>query len=258
MIKFPVDGPTMKLKELKEEPPLAPGKKRKIAQSREVFFETWKKMKGDGAFWRSGKSSGVFFWRMMPWWVFSHALQLPRKYCQFLPPLIIEHLLRFLDDPTGGVAFGYKLMLLGALSAICDKMSSALYLFSVSNEGTQPCILGAQSLILRKLQTISPRARVAVSAAEVQTLFAKTENFTAALSMPGQAKVLLEAASLPAGFFMLYQLFGVAAIGASIGVGAGLLALTAKIGNLKTKTEQELRSQRKKQEAVLNELASDH
>ena len=131
MIKFPVDGPTMKLKELKEEvthfslislsflsrfslislsnishsshlsqPPLAPGKKRKIAASREVFFETWKTCKGDGAFWRNGKSSGVFFWRMLPWWVFSHALQLPRKYCQFLPPLIIEHLLRFLDNPV--------------------------------------------------------------------------------------------------------------------------------------------------------------
>ena len=71
-----------------------------IAASREVFFETWKTCKGDGAFWRNGKSSGVFFWRMLPWWVFSHALQLPRKYCQFLPPLIIEHLLRFLDNPV--------------------------------------------------------------------------------------------------------------------------------------------------------------
>eukprot|EP01043_Picozoa_sp_COSAG02_P009580 COSAG02_NODE_327_length_24561_cov_92.867754_19_plen_797_part_00 len=155
------------------------------------------------------------------------------------------------------MTIGYKLMLLAALRMICDKYTEALYLFSVSNEGTQPAILGAQSLVLRKLQTISPRARIAISASEVQTLFAKMEGFTAALSMPGQAKVVLEVATLPIGFFFLWRLFGIAAIGASAAIGAGVLGLVAKVGNQKTKTEQKLRSLRKKQEAVLNELASN-
>lgn len=192
-----------------------------------------------------------------PWWCFSHALQLPRKFVQFLPPLLVSNLLDFLQNPKAPMTIGYKLMLLAALRMICDKYTQSLYLFSVSNEGTQPAILGAQSLVLRKLQTMSPRARVAISASEVQTLFAKMEGFTGALSMPGQAKVLLEVATLPVGFFFLWRLFGFAAIAASAAIGAAVIALVAKVGDQKTKSEQKLRSLRKKQEAVLNELASN-
>jgi ABC-type multidrug transport system fused ATPase/permease subunit len=111
--------------------------------------------------------------------------------------------------------------------------------------------------VLKKLQTISPRARVAISASEVQTLFAKMEGFTAALSMPGQAKVVLEVATLPIGFFFLQRLFGFAAIGASVVIGGGVIALASKVGDQKTKSEQKLRSLRKKQEAILNELAAN-
>lgn len=195
MIKFPSDGKLMKLKELLREPKPAQGQKLKIALFRERFHQTWNKCEGTGRFWRAGKASGAFFWQMVPWWVFSHLLQLPRKFVQFLPPvrlyadrticrswiyimpyydggllsaqycagqLVISNLLEFLQTPGASNAVGYKLMLLAALRMICDKMCTSIYLFSVSNEGTQPCILGAQSLVLKKLQTISPRARVAI------------------------------------------------------------------------------------------------
>jgi hypothetical protein len=89
-------------------------------------------------------------------------------------------------------------------------------------------------LTLHGWQTISPRARAAVSAAEIQTgapprthmrrecewvidlsrafaclgcvavwlrgsVFAKMEGFTAAISMPGQARLLIDLATLPLG-----------------------------------------------------------
>lgn len=97
----------------------------------------------------------------------------------------------------------------------------------------------------------------ALSAKEVQTLFSKMENFTAALSMPGQAKVLLEVATLPLGYFFLYRLFGPAAIAVSIAANVGISAIAAKVGTKKTKTEQKLRELRKKQEGILNELAAN-
>jgi len=94
---------------------------------------------------------------MLPWWTFTHVVQIPRKFVQFLPPLLVKHLLDFLQDPRVPVLVGYKLMLLAALRMICDKSAQALYLFSASNAGTQPTLFGCQTMILEKLQTISPR-----------------------------------------------------------------------------------------------------
>eukprot|EP01052_Picozoa_sp_SAG31_P004096 SAG31_NODE_166_length_21670_cov_22.507719_14_plen_412_part_00 len=257
MIKFPSDGPLMKLKELLPEPPLKPGQKRKIQIFRERFHDSWTKCTGSGRFWRNGRASGAFFWNMLPWWVFSHALQVPRKFVQFLPPLLVSHLLDFLQTKSLSNSLGYRLMLLSALRMICDKGAQALYLFSASNEGTQPAILGCQALVLKKLQTLSPRARVAVSASEIFTLFSKMENFTASLSMPGQAKVVTDAATLPVGFYFLYRLFGAPAVAVSIAVAVGITFVTSKVGSQKTISDQRLRELRKKQEAVLKEFAAD-
>ena len=211
MIRHPSDAPKMKLKVLPKET-VPKGGTPKIELYRQRFMAHWQ---------HNRSASDTIFRLMIPWWVFTHAIQIPRKFVQFLPPMLVSSLLNFLQDPTVPVTVGYKLMVLAALRMICDKSAQALYLFSASNEGTQPTILGAQSLILKKMQTISPRARAAVSAAEIQTVFAKMENFTAAISMPGQARALLDLATLPLGYFFLYRLFGLPAIAVSIGANLG-------------------------------------
>jgi hypothetical protein len=129
MIKFPSDGPLMKLKELLPEPPLKKGQKRRIARDTDAFYRVWKSCKGSGRFYRKGRSSGAFFWLMLPWWCFSHMLQLPRKFVQFLPPLLVSNLLDFLQDPKASMVIGYKLMLLAALRMICDKFGESLVRF---------------------------------------------------------------------------------------------------------------------------------
>jgi hypothetical protein len=65
MVKFPSDGPLMKLKELVPEPPLNPGQKRRIARDTDAFHRMWKSCKGSGRFYRNGRSSGAFFWLML-------------------------------------------------------------------------------------------------------------------------------------------------------------------------------------------------
>jgi hypothetical protein len=142
MIRFPSDGPKMKLAVLPKET-VAEGAKPKIQLFRERFMAHWEKNRS---------SSRTIFRLMLPWWGFTHAIQIPRKYVQFLPPMLISNLLQFLDDGTVPITMGYKLMVLAALRMICDKSAQALYLFSASNEGTQPAILGAQSMILKKMQ----------------------------------------------------------------------------------------------------------
>jgi hypothetical protein len=42
---------------------------------------------------------------------------------QFLPAFVISNLLEFLGDPSAPLSTGYKLMLLSALRAICEKTS---------------------------------------------------------------------------------------------------------------------------------------
>ena len=120
-----------------------------MARFRQRFYEQWKAC--------GGSSSRAIYRLMLPWWIFTHVVQIPRKFVQFLPPLLVKHLLEFLQDPQVPVLVGYKLMLLAALRMICDKSAQALYLFSASNAGTQPTLFGCQTMILEKLQTISPR-----------------------------------------------------------------------------------------------------
>ena len=62
---------------------------------------------------RRGRSSSSAIARLMlPWWSFTHVLQIPRKFVQFLPPMLVSHLLNFLEDGTLPMSVGYKLMLL--------------------------------------------------------------------------------------------------------------------------------------------------
>ena len=192
---------------------------------------------------------------MLPWWTWTHVLQLPRKFVQFLPPMLVSNLLDFLQDGKMPMSVGYKLMVLAALRMMCDKFAQCQYLFSCSNEGTQPAIMGCQAMILEKLQTMSPRARCAVSSAEIQTLFSKMESFTSALSMPGQARMLLDMASMPLGYFFLYRLYGIPAIGVSIVANFAITALTARMTTQKSRSQAKLRELSKQQEGVLHELA---
>ena len=43
-------------------------------------------------------------------WTFTHVLQIPRKFVQFLPPMLVSSLLDFLQDQTLPMAVGYKLV----------------------------------------------------------------------------------------------------------------------------------------------------
>eukprot|EP01047_Picozoa_sp_COSAG01_P007296 COSAG01_NODE_275_length_19669_cov_8.676188_20_plen_355_part_00 len=283
MIRFPSDAPKMKLKDLLVED-VSGGKEPRVSIFRRRFLAQWSKDKS---------TSRAIFRLMLPWWIFTHALQIPRKVAEFMPTLVIPHILRFLQDPSVPRTLGYKLILLSALRTVVEKSAQALYLFSASNEGTQPAILGAQTAMLQKLHTMSPRARVASSASEIQvqmctmacgrpvlteinpyracrcqetdlvgrlapqTVFAKMEGFTAAISMPGQARVLIDLATLPAGYYFLHRLFGLPAVVVSIGANVGISAVAARVTTQKTVSERKLRELRKKQEGVLNDLAAN-
>ena len=248
MKKHPVGAPMLKLADLPKEK-IAPGGRSHIKTISERFMYQWE---------RRGRSSSSAIARLMlPWWTFTHVLQIPRKFVQFLPPMLVSHLLNFLEDGTLPMSVGYKLMLLAALRMICDKAALAQYIFSATNEGTQPAIIGCQTMILQKLQTMSPRARCAISSAEVQTIFAKMETFTSALTTPGQARMLLDMASLPLGYFFLYRLFGFAAIGVSIVANLGITALTARMTTQKSIAQAKLRELAKKQEALYHELVTN-
>lgn len=65
MVKFPSDGPLMKLKDLLPEPQLKPGEKRRIARDTDSFHRVWQSCKGSGRFYRKGRASGAFFWLML-------------------------------------------------------------------------------------------------------------------------------------------------------------------------------------------------
>ena len=88
-------------------------------------------------------------------------------------------------------------------------------------------------------------------------MFAKMERFTAALTAPGQARLLIDYATLPLGYFFLYRLFGLPAIIVSIGANVGISALSGKVGKQKTVSEEKLRDLRKRQEGILNDLSAN-
>ena len=244
----PIDGPIMKLSDLPKEK-IAPGSRSHMKVYSQRFGYQWE---------RRGRSSSSAICRLMlPWWTWTHVLQLPRKFVQFLPPMLVSNLLDFLQDGKIPMSVGYKLMVLAALRMMCDKFAQCQYLFSCSNEGTQPAIMGCQAMILEKLQTMSPRARCAISSAEIQTLFSKMESFTSALSTPGQARMLLDIASMPLGYFFLYRLYGIPAIGVSIIANVAITALTARMTTQKSRSQAKLRELSKQQEAVLHELAGN-
>lgn len=83
------------------------------------------------------------------------------------------------------------------------------------------------------------------------------ERFTAALTAPGQARLLIDYATLPLGYFFLYRLFGLPAIIVSIGANVGISALAGKVGKQKTVSEEKLRDLRKRQEGILNDLSAN-
>ena len=71
------------------------------------------------------------------------------------------------------------------------------------------------------------------------------------------APTALPTLTVPCAAYFLLDKFGAPGVVAGVAAGAGLSLAAAKVGKEKTKSEQELRSLRKKQEAVLNELASN-
>eukprot|EP01052_Picozoa_sp_SAG31_P009028 SAG31_NODE_467_length_15267_cov_13.792919_4_plen_150_part_00 len=91
---------------------------------------------------------------MRPWWIYTHLMQIPRKFVQFLPPLVVGSLLKFLEDPSVPAAVGLQLTCLAAIRMICDKLCQAHYLFTACNAGFQPALTGARALVLAKLQVI--------------------------------------------------------------------------------------------------------
>lgn len=246
MRRFPTDGTKMQRSHLPREE-LARGERSRIALDRDRFLEAWRAC--------GGSTANALRKLMMPWWVYTHAMQVPRKFVQFLPPLMVHSLLDFLQDKTAP-SVGYQLTALAAIRMVCDKLSQAHYLFSANNAGAIRASYGAKALVLAKVQSISPRGRVVISAAEIQTLLQKMESFAHALCIPGQSRIALDLASLPIGYFQLYRLFGVPAIAVSISANFLITALTARVSAQKTKAEQKRRELLKQQEAKLNELAS--
>lgn len=114
IIKHPIDAAMMKLSDLPKEK-IAPGKRSHMKVYSQRFSEQWK---------RRGRSSSAAICRlMMPWWTFTHVLQLPRKFVQFLPPMLVSNLLDFLQDGSMPMSVGYKLMVLAALRMMCDKFA---------------------------------------------------------------------------------------------------------------------------------------
>ena len=213
MRAWPVRGPTIKMRDLAGETPGrcdSTPELSAVAVYRQRFAASWEAA--------GGRASAAIIRQMTPWWVFTHMMQVPRKFVQFLPPLLVSSLLEFLQNPNVPASVGYQLMVLAAARMICDKSSQAHYLFSATNSGSMPISVGCKALVIEKLQKLSPRGRVEISAAEIQTLFAKMESFMTTLSMPGQSRIALDLLSLPIGYFFLYRLFGIAAIVVSIAV----------------------------------------
>ena len=238
--KYPIDGKPMKLTDLV-------GDSRKMMTPyREKFMRLWTSS--------GGKTSGALLRWMAPWWVFTHLIQLPRKMVQFMPAFVVAHLVKFLGDPTAPISVGYKLMLLSALRAICEKTSELSSHLAPNSGGVQPAFLGAQAAIYKKMQTMSPRGRVTVSAAEIQTVFSKLDGGKWEW-FGGTMNLGLEVASLPAGYFFIYRLFGLAAVLVSIGVNFGITAATAKVMALTEAADKQLRELRKRQEDSLTELS---
>ena len=94
MVRFPTDGKRMQRSDLPTErlPPHASPKLSIVAKDRARFMAAWKA--------RGGSSSAALIKLMMPWWVYTHAMQIPRKFVQFLPPLMVGSLLEFLENPS--------------------------------------------------------------------------------------------------------------------------------------------------------------
>ena len=235
--KFPIDGKPMLLTDLVGD------HRKKMTPYREKFERLW------GA--AGGKTSGALLRWMAPWWVFTHLIQLPGKYVQFLPAFVVSNLLEFLGNPLAPASVGYKLMLLSALRSIVAKTSGLGAHLAPNSDGVQPAFLGAQAAIYKKLQTMSPRGRVTISAAEVQTVFSKLDGGKWSW-FGGTMNIGLEAASLPLGYFFIYRLFGFTAVLISIGTNFGITAATAKVLAQTEIADKKLRELRKKQEDSLN------
>jgi hypothetical protein len=63
----------------------------------------------------------------------------------------------------------------------------------------------------------------------------------------GQTRMLLDGISLPLGYFFLYRLYGVAAIGVSIVANVVITAITARLTTQKSISQGKLRELSKKQ-----------
>jgi ABC-type multidrug transport system fused ATPase/permease subunit len=238
--KYPIGGKPMLVADL-------PGDHRGLVTPfRDRFLASWKKS--------GGKTSGALLRWMAPWWLFTHAINAPRKYVQFLPAFLVSNLLDFLENARVPVTVGYKLIALAALRAVCEKTAHLASHLSPNSAGVQPAFIGAKAAIYTKLQTMSPRGRVTISAAEVQTVFSKMDSGKWSW-FGGTMDVGLEVASLPLGYYFFYKLFGLPAVLVSITTNFGLTAITAKVMARKTAADKRLRELRKKQEDALNELA---
>ena len=239
--RFPVGGKTLMVADLADDT------RGKMTGYRNRFTANWRKS--------GGRMAGALKRNMLRWWIFTHVLLLPRKIVEFLPAFLVEQLLLFLQTADAPRSIGYKLTAVAALRMLLEKSSIAQYLFSQNNAGVQPTFLGAQAAIYEKLQTMSPRARVCVTAAEVQTLFAKMDEGKWKW-IDGAAKILLDVSTLPLGYAILWKDFGLTAVVCSIATTIGLTALTARAATLHAAAEQRVRELRKKQEGQLNELAA--
>ena len=113
-------------------------------------------------------------------WVYTHAMQIPRKFVQFLPPLMVGSLLEFLENPSIPSSVGWKLMALAgacahdpaawavwlffdrlrvvaALRMICDKLAQGKYTSNprlpvISGSVADRSGCGCSSLPLQRLQ----------------------------------------------------------------------------------------------------------
>jgi hypothetical protein len=93
MKAHPVTAPKMKLSDLpKETISGGEGSKSEVQKISERFMDQWN---------RRRSSSSAIFRLMLPWWTFTHVLQAPRKFVQFLPPMLVQHLLGFLQVSGG-------------------------------------------------------------------------------------------------------------------------------------------------------------
>jgi hypothetical protein len=161
--RFPVGEKKLTLADVPKEV-LAVGESPLVEREREAFLRRFE---------FSGGSSYRALKRMIcPAFLYVHLLKLPELYASFLPPLVMGHLLRFLEDPNVPAHVGLQLAAVAAVRRVISGTCQAMN-WPVGLAGYNPIQRGMKAALIQRAQEASPRGRGAVSTAELQTMVGK-------------------------------------------------------------------------------------